>query len=131
VKIEALDSLNNLLSEDLSNTNFSIFAVGTEERDISITPSSFSLSKNYPNPFTNVTHIHYALPVASKVVVRVYNILGAQVAQLVSEHKEPGCYVTKWNGTSQNGKKVANGIYFYSLQTKDYWAAEKMYFMKL
>lgn len=82
-------------------------------------PSTFALAQNYPNPFNPSTSINYQLPVESNVVIRIVNLLGQQVAELVNTTQGPGFYQELWNGTSGSGTQVASGLYFYQLTVRD------------
>jgi hypothetical protein len=77
-----------------------------------IAPQSFTLSQNYPNPFSNITYIKYYLYEDSEVQLSVYNIMGQHVITLVNSTEIPGSYTVEWNGLDQNGNNIANGIYF-------------------
>jgi len=71
------------------------------------------LSKNYPNPFNPSTRIEYALPAASHVSIRIYNLLGQEVAVLVDEEKPNGRHAVEWNGRSTSGLAMSSGVYFF------------------
>lgn len=73
-------------------------------------PNQFVLSQNYPNPFNPSTMIHYALPYRSTVQIKVFNILGQLVADLVSEEQAAGYREVVWNAS------VTSGIYFYRIE---------------
>jgi len=79
------------------------------------TPMIYKLDQNYPNPFNPVTTISYQLPFDSKVNIEIYNILGQKVITLINENKPAGYYDIQWDGLSQNGAKVASGIYIYRM----------------
>ena len=85
-------------------------------------PQTYELNQNYPNPFSlstggAATTISYGLPSAGPVTISVYNVLGARVASLVQEkYHEPGRYAVQWDGRSDLGGKISNGVYFYSLK---------------
>ncbi len=71
-------------------------------------PLTFAVSQNYPNPFNPTTSVEYQLPTPSAVILRVYNILGQEVTQLVHQNVNAGYYTIRWNASS-----VASGVYFY------------------
>jgi hypothetical protein len=73
-------------------------------------PREFSLSQNFPNPFNPSTQIEYTLPFRSKVVLKVFNILGQEVRTLVENVREAGSYVVTFHGSD-----LASGVYFYRL----------------
>jgi hypothetical protein len=71
-------------------------------------PSTYSLEQNYPNPFNPSTSITFQTATVGFTSLRVYDILGREVATLVNEVKQPGKYTVQWDAGS-----VANGMYFY------------------
>ena len=79
---------------------------------------NFTLSQNYPNPFSGVTYINYRLPSDAQVQLSVYNIIGQNVITLVNKRQSAGLYQVEWNGINQNNNKVTNGIYFYRIAIK-------------
>jgi Tol biopolymer transport system component len=79
-------------------------------------PSSFSLEQNYPNPFNPETEISFVIPEASRVVVKIFNLLGTEVRTLVDEQREAGYHQARWNGKDEHGNSVASGVYLYRLQ---------------
>lgn len=81
-------------------------------------PAVFTLEQNYPNPFNPATTIRFALPVPANVTLKIYNILGQEVATLVDEPQNPGTFNAIWNGRSSTGFTVASGVYFYQLVAK-------------
>lgn len=93
-------------------------------------PMTYSLRQNYPNPFNPVTHISYDILEATNVTIQIYDLLGQIVNTLVNERKEPGVYVTRWNGLDQSGSKVANGVYIYRLATERFTETRKMLLLK-
>ncbi|MDP2301971.1 MAG: T9SS type A sorting domain-containing protein [Ignavibacteria bacterium] len=88
-------------------------------------PDNFSLSQNYPNPFNPNTIISWQLPVKSYVTLRVYDVLGKEVALLVNEEQEAGSYKVDFSSSN-----LAGGIYFYSLQVGQFVQTKKMVILK-
>ena len=88
-------------------------------------PASFELSQNYPNPFNPSTVIKYSVPNAHLVTLKVYNLLGQQVATLINKQQNPGNYEVTFDAS-----KLASGIYFYNLQAGSFNATKKMILVK-
>jgi len=88
-----------------------------EENDLTL-PSTFELYQNYPNPFNPNTVISYQLPVSSDVTLKIYDVLGNEIATLVDEYKPAGRYEVEFN-TASSIKNLASGIYFYQLKAGD------------
>jgi photosystem II stability/assembly factor-like uncharacterized protein len=78
-------------------------------------PNAFKLFQNYPNPFNPTTTIEFELPRASKVTLKIYNILGEEVATLLSGSLNSGSHSIEWSRPAG----IASGIYFYRLQARD------------
>lgn len=88
-------------------------------------PTVYSLEQNYPNPFNPSTTITYSLPKAGMVTLKVYDILGKEVATLVSDVKEAGTHKVVFNAS-----KFASGIYIYKLSSGDVNISKKLILMK-
>jgi hypothetical protein len=86
--------------------------------DLAGIPESYDLSQNYPNPFNPSTVIRYALPEASQVTMRVYNLLGQEVATLVNDVREAGYHEVVWSSRNNAGVTLATGVYFYRIEAK-------------
>ena len=88
--------------------------------DAQTSPTEFGLSQNYPNPFNPTTVISYQLTVLSRVSLRVYDVLGREVATLVSGEQPAGVYRAEWNASVASGVSAkggyASGVYFYRLE---------------
>ena len=100
------------------------------EDEIEIMPTSFTLEQNYPNPFNPSTTIRYQVPEQSVVSIKVYDMIGREVATLVNEAKPAGAYEANWNGMNNSGQHVSSGVYFYTISTKDFVQTKKMILMK-
>jgi len=88
-------------------------------------PSEYRLGQNYPNPFNPTTSIQYAISSRQFVTLKVYDVLGNEVAILVNEEKQVGSYEIEFDGSV-----LTSGIYFYKLQTGDFVETKKMVLMK-
>jgi parallel beta-helix repeat protein len=88
-------------------------------------PKTYGLSQNYPNPFNPSTKINYQIPMPGMVTLKVYDILGREVATLVNENKIEGIYNFNFNAS-----KFASGVYIYQLRVNDYIASKKMIMLK-
>lgn len=71
---------------------------------------------SYPNPFNSSMEFHYSLPRNSRVSLRLYNILGQEVAVLINQTQPAGEYRVRWNGTGKNGSMAASGNYLYRFE---------------
>lgn len=81
-------------------------------------PTTYALSQNYPNPFNPTTTIRYALPEPAAVSLRIYNMLGQEIATLVDAQQEAGYHSVPWRGTNHEGAAVASGVYLYRLTAR-------------
>jgi hypothetical protein len=88
-------------------------------------PNDYVLDQNYPNPFNPSTVIVYLLPVSSNVTLKVYDMLGNEVAIWVDEYKPAGSYDVEFSATG-----LASGIYFYQLVARSFVSTKKMILMK-
>ncbi len=90
-----------------------------------ITSNTFTLEQNYPNPFNPSTVINYSVPLKSNVILKVYDILGKEVASLVHEKQAAGNYKVTFNASN-----LSSGIYIYKLQTDSYAKSMKMILLR-
>jgi hypothetical protein len=98
--------------------------VGVSERDNAI-PTKFSLGQNYPNPFNPSTTIAFSLPRAEHVTLKVFDLLGKEIATLVDKKLSPGHYEARWNAGD-----VESGTYFYQLRAGEFAATKKLVLMQ-
>ncbi len=98
--------------------------VGVERVDNAL-PTAYALSQNYPNPFNPSTTINYSIPEAGLVTVKVFNLLGQEVATLVNTQQATGNYKVSFNASS-----LSSGIYLYSIQVNNFKTTKKMILMK-
>ncbi len=93
-------------------------------------PNGYELSQNYPNPFNPATKIKFSIPAFVEttrrvVSLRIYDVLGKQIAVLVNEQLSPGTYEVEWNALD-----ASSGVYFYSLITNEFTQTKKMVVLK-
>jgi tetratricopeptide (TPR) repeat protein len=115
IKIKAAERLlegGNRMNKIFASTNGDI-------------PKEYGLSQNYPNPFNPSTTIRYQIPKSGIVTLKVYDILGKEVATLVNENKIKGSYEINFIAS-----KFASGVYIYQLRANDYVASKKMIMIK-
>jgi len=92
-------------------------------------PSRFSLNQNYPNPFNPSTTINYQIPKSSFVTVKVIDVLGKEIANLVNEERTVGNYEVEFS-TNSRGSDLTSGMYFYRIQAGSFIETKKMVLMK-
>ncbi len=105
------------------------------ENEIGLAPQKFALLQNYPNPFNPSTRIQYSLEKAAQVSLKVYNLLGLEVATLVNGRQEAGSYTVPFSaiGGSASGGNTstfASGVYFYRLEAGSFVSTKKLVLMK-
>jgi hypothetical protein len=88
-------------------------------------PFSFSLSQNFPNPFNPTTMIQYSIPKSGIVTLKVYNVLGQEVATLVNQQQQAGNYNVSFDAT-----RLASGVYMYKIQSGSFTSTKKMLLLK-
>ncbi len=93
-------------------------------------PSTFALYQNYPNPFNPTTTITYTLPAMSRVVLKIYNILGQEVKTLVDAIEPAGERAVVWNGTTNQERMASSGVYFYRLKAGNFVDVKKLVFLR-
>lgn len=99
-----------------------VTAVEQDRRDV---PLVFELSQNYPNPFNPTTEIRYSIPVKERVSLKVFNLLGMEVATLVDRELPPGNHSVTFDGSH-----LTSGVYFYRLKAGDRLITKKMMLVK-
>jgi endo-1,4-beta-xylanase len=117
-------------SDDKGTSQYSTVASFTTEQPTDVTKSGgisaeFALAQNYPNPFNPTTQVKYSVPQTGYVSLKVYDLLGEEVATLFAGIQQPGNYVATFDGT-----RYANGVYFYHLQTGNNSFVKKMLLLK-
>ena len=95
------------------------------EKNTHVLPNEYSLHQNYPNPFNPTTVMSYQLPATGPVTLRVYDVLGKEVATLVEGVQSAGMHSVRFDGSS-----IQSGIYFYRLQTGEFIETKKLVLLK-
>jgi len=101
------------------------FTTGVEQEPVFSVPATFELLQNYPNPFNPSTRIKYAISGQTHVSLKVFNLLGQEVATLVDEVQSVGSYVAKFDAVG-----LSTGVYFYKLEAGSFTNVKKMLLLK-
>jgi len=88
-------------------------------------PTEYKLEQNYPNPFNPTTTIRYSIPKAGSVTLKIYNLIGEEIATLVNEEKAAGNYEIEFDAT-----QLPSGVYFYQIKAGDFSQTKKMLLLK-
>ena len=128
---EVLQGENTIPLDSLNGFEAVIYFFGTEPEIVDVNMeenfviSEYQLSQNYPNPFNPTTKITYQIPDAGFVTIKIYDILGREVATIVNSEKLTGKYDVSFNATN-----LTSGIYFYKLQAGNFTAIKKLMLLK-
>ena len=79
--------------------------------------ANFELFQNYPNPFNSSTKISYSIPISGNVQLKIFNMRGQLVNELVNEYQQTGQHNIEWNGTDFVGNKVTSGVYICKIKS--------------
>jgi predicted GH43/DUF377 family glycosyl hydrolase len=109
------------IQPDMGADETQVSPVGIEPQPTAGIPKSYALEQNFPNPFNPTTNIEFSIPKSEFVTLKIYNILGEEVATLVSERLTSGKYKYDWDASD-----LASGLYLYRIQTGSYVEAKKM-----
>ena len=130
-----VSAINDIVESSFSE--YLLFTTGNEIVDIEENkniPSDFQLFQNYPNPFNPETNIAFSIPVQANVKIQVMNTLGETVKVLTDQTFSAGRHEVRFNAsdlsTGFSGGGCASGVYFYSIQSGDYFEVKKLVLMK-
>src|SRR5690606_16044772 len=101
------------------------YDAGTSVTGTGENPFTYSLSQNYPNPFNPTTSIHFSTPSLQNVSLKVYDMLGRQVAELVNGMHQAGNYTISFNGS-----ELSSGVYYYKLEAENFTQTKQMVLVK-
>jgi hypothetical protein len=102
----------------------------TEVKKEETIPIGYKLEQNFPNPFNPETTIGYKVTASSNVSLKVYDVLGREVATLVNNYHPAGTYKVAFNVDAHRGVSLQSGVYFYRMQTPNYTETKKMLLVK-
>ncbi len=111
--------------EEYLKNKYNITITGIEDSKSESIPAQFTLYQNYPNPFNPSTTIRYSIPKASFITLKIYDILGRELATLVNEQKPAGNYQVEFNASS-----YASGVYLYRIEAGGFIATKKLLLLK-
>jgi len=131
IKIEwpskKFDLLTNVAAGSYIITEGSTNAVDDGNTEL---PLRFALQQNYPNPFNPATTIQYALAKQTRVSLRIFNVLGEEVARLVDREQPAGVYRVQWNGKDARGVGLPSGLYLYKIETEAFTETKRLVLVK-
>ncbi len=130
-----LNFSNNIIGYIQYNSNGAQIVIGDpssvgEESDFNNVPDTYELAQNYPNPFNPSTRISWQSPVGSHQVLKVFDVLGNEVATLVDEYREAGRYEVEFNVAQVSRPELASGVYLYRIQAGSFVETKKMILLK-
>jgi hypothetical protein len=106
-----------------------VFGIDTKTNVLSL-PKEFSLFQNFPNPFNSETAIKYQLQNSVRVTLKIYNILGQPVKELIDKELPRGTYSVNWDGKDDKGFQVNTGIYIYQIKAGESVQSKKALLLK-
>lgn len=90
-----------------------------------LVPKAYDLAQNYPNPFNPSTTIEFSIPSDATVSLKIYDVLGKEVAVLANDYRSAGTYIVNWNASN-----LSSGVYFYKLNAGNFTQTKKMFLAK-
>ncbi len=118
--------LNGIFAQQISkNGILGELLTSIDTNNFFVLPQYFTLFQNFPNPFNSSTVIRFQLSASSNVTLKIFNLLGQEIKNLITEKLTPGNYEIIWNGTDESGLQAASGIYLYRLIVNNQPATKK------
>jgi hypothetical protein len=128
-RLSFINTTGNFVENFTHNTNFIDIGwadvTSINESNFVNIPEEFSLSQNYPNPFNPTTNIRFSIPEASAVNIKVYDIIGREVATIINNNFAAGVHEVSFNAVNLN-----SGVYVYRISSKNFSSSKKMILMK-
>ena len=101
------------------------YSFSEEIRVSNLVPAEYSLEQNYPNPFNPLTEINFSLPQTTNVTLKVYDVMGSEVATLLEDQMEAGKHSVIFNAAN-----ISSGVYYYTIVTEKFIQTKKMLLLK-
>lgn len=124
-RVVGIDVLGNIFDFEIKPFEMTTGVEVNKNRTI-----PFLLYQNYPNPFNTLTKIKYGVPERSNVSIKVYDVMGNMVVDLVDEEQEMGSYEVVWEGRNRKGEMVSSGIYYFNVKAGQYRDVKKVLLLK-
>jgi hypothetical protein len=93
-------------------------------------PTAYRLAQNHPNPFNPVTTIRFELPLAGRVVLKIYNVAGQIIRTLVDQDYQAGTHNVIWDGRNSSGGEASSGVYFYQIKAGPFGDVKRMVLLR-
>jgi len=122
---QTIRMFNNDNPSQYQEVTFHLRRTTTAITPISSTVKSFELKQNYPNPFNPTTNINFSIPKSQNVSLKIYDMMGKEVAELVNQFMQAGEYKADFSGAS-----LSSGVYYYALKTDEFSSIKSMVLVK-
>ena len=129
-KTELREAIETALAELPAEAELLPEDMSLVEEDGEDLPGSFALEENYPNPFNASTTIRFALADEGPVFLRIYDIHGRQIRQLLGTSMPAGIHVANWGGEDRAGRNLASGVYLFQLEAAGRVLTRKMLLLR-
>jgi hypothetical protein len=97
---------------------------------IDLFPKNYVLYQNYPNPFNPSTTIRFDVPRMARVCIRIFNVLGEEIADVADGFYTAGVHQVVWDGRTQYGRSAGSGVYFVRLESGTFTDTKKIILLK-
>ncbi|MGH1364237.1 MAG: FlgD immunoglobulin-like domain containing protein [Calditrichia bacterium] len=125
--LTVIDNIVQTTASSDTDVPLSLTAIGDNLAEV---PEKFRLFQNYPNPFNPETTIRFEMPIASRVKVTVFDILGRHIRQISNDQLQAGSHLFKWDGRNDSGESVGSGLYLLVTETETAKTTLKMTLLK-
>jgi hypothetical protein len=130
VRIKVMDYDGNF-DMDVCDSFFSIQSTSNiQNRQTVEIPKKFEIQQNYPNPFNGLTIIRFQIPEITPVTIKIFNVMGQEIAKLIDDELDPGYHQVVWDGKNILGEFVSSGVYFYHIKTDKDFSIRKLLYVR-